>query len=149
MEQLRFFVITMCKKFRPLVQRSSTWFKQDPVLFFSAKITVANWWIVRWCSCYYIPGNLVCNVGIFQFPNFIAQTCVICIDVFEAMEILTIPLLEVHSAASLCLLGVVVEPSYCGSVHKICDWTSVWQGTYTYHLYFETLMKADYWPVVL
>ena len=64
---------------------------------------------------------MVWNVGIFQFPNFIAQTCVICIDVFEAMEILTIPLLEVHSAASLCLLGVVVEPSYCGSVHKICD----------------------------
>ena len=66
---------------------------------------------------------------LFQFPNFIAQTCVICIFMTEAVEILTIPLLEVDSAASLCLWCIIVKPGDSGSVHKICDWTSVRQGT--------------------
>ena len=53
----------------------------------------------------------------------------VCIDVSEAMEILAIPLLEVHCTACLSFNPVVVKPCDGGSINKVGDCTLVRQGT--------------------
>ena len=97
LKELRFFVIAVAKKFRPMVEWGYSCFKHKPVLFFNAKITIPSWWIEGCSSCYYIPCYLVWDASIVQFPDFI--TCMLCISLFPARNILAIPLLEAHCTA--------------------------------------------------
>ena len=103
--------------------------KHYSVLLLCTKIMVPCGWIEGCSSCYNIPRYLVWDRRIHRFqlfPDVFSKTGVVCISVLEAVEILTIPFLEVVCAASLSFNLIVVKSCDGSSVDNICHCTSSW-----------------------
>ena len=120
----------MCQQ---CAKNSDPWFKHYSVLLLCTKITVPCRWIEGCSSCHNIPRYLVWDRRIHRFqlfPDVFSKTSVVCISVLEAVEILTIPFLEVVCAASLSFNMIVVKSCDGSSIDNICHCTSSWHGTF-------------------
>ena len=135
----------MCQQ---CAKNSDPWFKHYSVLLLCTKIMVPCGWIEGCSSCYNIPRYLVWDRRIHRFqlfPDVFSKTSVVCISVLEAVEILTIPFLEVICAASLSFNMIVVKSCDGSSVDNICHCTSSWHGTFCLSTSLTIAMKILMW----
>ena len=137
-EKLRGFVITVWKKFIPLVQCCPCWIEHDMVLLKSAQPTGVSCWIPWRTPILHLPlyvvgdafGLVVVVLPLQLLPDVPWQLCVSSLFLFPKGPSMAIPPgLEVGGSTSVGLFVSIVSSCDMGPVHNIVLVTLAWHGT--------------------
>ena len=115
-DKLRIFVVTVGKKFTPLIEACPIWVVHNVVLFQKTQFADPCWWVVWRGSAHLTPNNTVRNVRVRSFqllPDVLTEASLIDFRILKWLFVLFMSLLKLNCATSLSLSfrGTCVMPT--------------------------------------